>query len=208
MPDSSAGTAAANRARLLRSGRLLEGVTLAWNVVGVVVLASVALQARSVALAGFGLDSLVEIGASAVVLWELADSGQERRERAALRLIRAAFVVLAAYLTVQSLVVLLSGFHPRHSATGIVWTALTALAMFALATGKRRIGIALDNPVLTHEASVTVIDGLLATAVLIGLLLNALLGWWWADPCAALVIVYYAIREARSITHDLRPGAV
>jgi divalent metal cation (Fe/Co/Zn/Cd) transporter len=195
-----------NHARLLRSGRLLEGVTLAWNVVGVVVLASVAVQARSVALAGFGLDSLVEIGASAVVLWQLADSGKAQRERVALRLIRAAFLVLAVYLTVQSLVVLLSGFHPQHSATGIAWTALTALAMFALASGKRRVGTALGNPVLTHEAQVTVIDGLLATAVLIGLLLNALLGWWWADPCAALVIVYYAIREARSITHDLRLG--
>jgi divalent metal cation (Fe/Co/Zn/Cd) transporter len=195
-----------NHARLLRSGRLLEGVTLAWNVVGVVVLASVAVQARSVALAGFGLDSLVEIGASAVVLWQLADSGKAQRERVALRLIRAAFLVLAVYLTVQSLVVLLSGFHPQHSATGIAWTALTALAMFALASGKRRVGTALGNPVLTHEAQVTVIDGLLATAVLIGLLLNALLGWWWADPCAAFVIVYYAIREARSITHDLRPG--
>ncbi len=196
-----------NHARLLRSGRLLEGVTLAWNVVGVVVLASVAVQARSVALAGFGLDSLVEIGASAVVLWQLADTGKAQRERMALRLIRAAFLVLAAYLTVQSLVVLLSGFHPQHSATGIAWTALTALAMFALASGKRSVGTALGNPVLTHEAQVTVIDGLLATAVLIGLLLNALLGWWWADPCAAFVIVYYAIREARSITHDLRPGA-
>jgi divalent metal cation (Fe/Co/Zn/Cd) transporter len=195
-----------NHARLLRSGRLLEGVTLAWNVVGVVVLASVAVQARSVALAGFGLDSLVEIGASAVVLWQLADSGKAQRERVALRLIRAAFLVLAVYLTVQSLVVLLSGFHPQHSATGIAWTALTALAMFALASGKRRVGTALGNPVLTHEAQVTVIDGLLATAVLIGLLLNALLGWWWADPCAALVIVYYAIREARSITDDLRLG--
>ena len=195
-----------NHARLLRSGRLLEGVTLAWNVVGVVVLASVAVQARSVALAGFGLDSLVEIGASAVVLWQLADSGKAQRERVALRLIRAAFLVLAAYLTVQSLVVLLSGFHPQHSATGIAWTALTALAMFALASGKRRVGTALGNPVLTHEAQVTVIDGLLATAVLIGLLLNALLGWWWADPCAAFVIVYYAIREARSITDDLRLG--
>jgi divalent metal cation (Fe/Co/Zn/Cd) transporter len=195
-----------NHARLLRSGRLLEGVTLAWNVVGVVVLASVAVQARSVALAGFGLDSLVEIGASAVVLWQLADSGKAQRERVALRLIRAAFLVLAVYLTVQSLVVLLSGFHPQHSATGIAWTALTALAMFALASGKRRVGTALGNPVLTHEAQVTVIDGLLATAVLIGLLLNALLGWWWADPCAAFVIVYYAIREARSITHDLGSG--
>jgi divalent metal cation (Fe/Co/Zn/Cd) transporter len=88
-----------------------------------------------------------------------------------------------------------------------VWTALTGLAMFALAAGKRRVGLALGNPVITHEAAVTVVDGLLAVAVLVGLVLNAVLGWWWADPLAALVIVHYAIREARSITRDLTPAA-
>ncbi|MGY2700937.1 cation transporter [Nocardioides sp. HB32] len=191
---------------LLRRGRLLEGATLAWNVIGVVVLAVAAVEARSVALAGFGLDSLVEIGASAVVLWELSGTG-EQRQRRALGLIRAAFVALAAYLAVQSLVVLLSGSRPEHSPAGIAWTALTGLAMFALAAGKRRAGLALRNPVLTHEASVTSVDGLLAVAVLVGLVLNAALGWWWADPLAALVIVSYAIREARSITADLTPAA-
>jgi divalent metal cation (Fe/Co/Zn/Cd) transporter len=159
-----------------------------------------------VALAGFGLDSLVEIGASSVVLWELAGAGEQRRRRA-LELIRGAFVVLAAYLSVQSLVVLLTGFHPEHSPTGIVWTGVTALAMFALAAGKRRVGAALGNPVLIHEASVTVVDGMLAVAVLAGLSLNAVLGWWWADPVAALVLVHYAVREARAISRELSSSA-
>jgi len=170
---------------------------LAWNVVGIVVLAVAAIRAGSVALAGFGLDSLIEIGASTVVLWELSGSG-EVRQRRALRLIAFAFVVLAVYLVVQSVVVLAAGYHPRHSVLGIAWTAVTAAVMFVLAAGKRRTGRALDNPVLITEGRVTVIDGLLAAAVLVGLLLNATLGAWWADPAAGLVIVYYAITEART----------
>jgi divalent metal cation (Fe/Co/Zn/Cd) transporter len=184
-----------DRRWLLRRGRILEGITLAWNVVGIVVLAVAALRAHSVALAGFGLDSLIEIGASTVVLWELAGTG-ERRQRRALRLIGGAFVALAIYLLVQSILVLVSGFRAEHSPLGIAWTAVTAAAMFALATGKRRTGSRLGNPVLVAEGRVTVIDGLLACAVLLGLALNAALGWWWADPAAGLVIVYYAIREA------------
>ncbi len=186
-----------NTNELLRRGRILECATLGWNVVGVAVLAVAALRAHSVALAGFGLDSLIEIGASIVVLWELAGTGEARQQRA-LRLIGAAFLALAAYLVVQTAVVLATGYHPGASGLGIGWTAATALAMFALARGKLRTGQALDNPVLITESRVTVIDGLLATAVLVGLVLNAAIGWWWADPVAGLVIVYYAVREARS----------
>jgi len=182
--------------RLLRRGRLLESATLGWNVVGVVVLAVAAIQARSVALAGFGLDSLIEIGASTVVLWELADVTQERRRRA-MRLIGFAFVGLAVYLAIQSTVVLALGFHPRHSPLGIAWTGVTAVVMFALAAGKSKTGAALGNPVLSAEGRITMIDGILATAVLIGLVLNAFLGWWWADPLAGYVLLYYAVREAR-----------
>ncbi|HEX2902374.1 MAG TPA: cation transporter [Jatrophihabitans sp.] len=189
---------ATDNTTLLRRGRQLEGATLAWNVLGIVVLAFAAVTARSVALAGFGLDSLIEIGASTVVLWELSGTG-EQRQRRALRLIGAAFLALAGYLAIQTVAVFATGFRPHHSAAGIVWTAVTAAAMFCLASGKRKIGAALGNPVLLTEARVTVIDGLLACAVLLGLLLNAVLGWWWADPLAALVIGYYAVREARAI---------
>ena len=99
----------------------------------------------------------------------------------------------------QSTWVLVGGFHPHHSPLGIVWTAITAAAMFALAAGKARTGVALNNPVLTTEGRVTLIDGLLAVAVLAGLLLNAVLGWWWADPVAGYVLVIYAFREVREI---------
>jgi divalent metal cation (Fe/Co/Zn/Cd) transporter len=185
-------------ARLHRRGVALERITLGWNVVGVGVLAVAAIRARSVALAGFGLDSLVEIGASAVVLWELSATDEDR-QREALRLIGVAFVALALYITVQSTIVLVAGFHPKHSPLGIAWTALTAVVMFALAAGKTRTGIALDNLVLRTEGHVTFIDGMLACAVLIGLVLNSAAGAWWADPLAGFVIVFYGLKEANEI---------
>jgi divalent metal cation (Fe/Co/Zn/Cd) transporter len=177
---------------------MLEYLTLAWNIVGIVILAVAAWAARSVALAGFGLDSLIEIGASTVVIWELSGTG-ESRQRRALRLIGVGFAALVVYLTVQSTVVLVAGFHPHPSPAGIVWTAVTALAMFALAAGKARTGTALNNPVLRTEGRVTLIDGLLAAAVLAGLALNAGLGWWWADPIAGYVLVCYGAREVWDI---------
>jgi divalent metal cation (Fe/Co/Zn/Cd) transporter len=186
------------RTVLLRRGFALEYATLAWNVAGIVVLAIAAIAARSVALAGFALDSLIEIGASTVVIWELSGTG-EQRQRRGLRLIGYAFAALAVYLLVQSTLVLATGYHPRPSVPGIIWTAVTAAVMFALAAGKARTGRALGNPVLRTEGRVTMIDAILATAVLLGLVLNAALGWWWADPAAGYVLVFYAAREVREI---------
>ncbi|WP_221046021.1 cation transporter [Mycobacterium senriense] len=188
----------AARRSLLRRGFALEYATLSWNVVGIVILASAAIEAESVALAGFGLDSLIEIGASLVVIWELSGTGAARR-RKALLLIGAAFGALGVYLMVQSTMVLVAGFHPEPSPIGIAWTTVTAATMFALAAGKARTGAALSNPVLTTEGRVTLIDGLLAAAVLLGLLLNSIAGWWWADPLAGYVLVFYALREVKEI---------
>jgi divalent metal cation (Fe/Co/Zn/Cd) transporter len=176
----------------------LEYATLGWNVVGIVVLAVAAVSARSVALMGFGLDSLIEIAASTVVVWELSGTG-EARQRRALRLIGVGFAALAVYLLVQSTWVLVVGFEPHHSVVGIGWTAVTAAVMFALAAGKARTGRALENSVLVAEGRVTFIDGVLAAAVLLGLSLSAALGWWWADPLAGYVLVFYAVREVRQI---------
>lgn len=192
---------ASDVARLTRRGLRLEYMTLGWNVVGLVILGYTAITARSVALAGFGLDSLIEIGASTVVIWELSGTG-EARQRRAMRLIGAAFAALAIYLAVQSTIVLVAGHHPDPSLGGIVWTGVTALAMFSLGFGKTSTGIALHNPVLRTEGKVTVIDGILAVAVLLGLTLNAVLGWWWTDPLAGYVLVYYAAREVLHIVRD------
>ena len=110
-------------------------------------------------------------------------------------MIGAAFVVLAVYLLAQSAYTLGSGSHPNESRLGIFWLSLTFAVMLALAAGKARTGVALGNAVLRAEARVTLIDAYLAAAVLVGLVLNALLAWWWADPIAALFIVIYAARE-------------
>lgn len=185
---------ARQRPGLLRRGFALEYATLGWNAAGIVVLAFAAIQARSVALAGFGLDSLIEIGASTVVIWELSGSGAERQRRA-MRLIGYGFAALAIYLTIQSALVLGTGYRAHRSILGIAWTAVTAVAMFALASGKARTGRALGNRVLQTEGKVTFVDGCLAVAVLLGLALNTALGWWWADPAAGYVLVFYAGRE-------------
>ena len=182
---------------MLRRGFWLEYATFGWNVVGSVVVAVAAIAARSVALAGFGLDSLIEIFASLVVVWQLTGAG-EGRERRALRLIGGAFLLLALYVLLQALYTLFSGAHPRHSLLGIVWLSATFIAMLLLAWGKGRTGKALGNPVLLTESRVTLIDAYLAGAVLIGLLLNRAFGWWWADPMAGLVIVYYGVKEGRA----------
>jgi divalent metal cation (Fe/Co/Zn/Cd) transporter len=190
-------TPAADGGHLLARGRRLEFATLGWNVVGVVILAVAAVLSRSVALAGFGFDSLIEIGASTVVLWELAGVDEARRNRA-LRLIGLAFVALAVYLAVQSTVVVVLGARPGHSPIGIAWTSVTAVVMFLLAAGKARTGAALGNLVLVTEGRITLVDGILATAVLVGLLANALAGWWWADPLAGYVLLFFAVSEARA----------
>jgi divalent metal cation (Fe/Co/Zn/Cd) transporter len=180
--------------RLLGAGVLLEYVTLAWNVVGVVILVVAALKAHSVALAAFGLDSVIEIGASTVVIWQLTNVSPESRNLA-LRLIGAAFLALAVYVLLQSGAVLLFRVRPEESLGGTIWLALTLIAMLGLAFGKDRIGKKLDNAVLKTEARVTLVDACLAASVLLGLALNATFGWWWADPMAALVIVFYGFKE-------------
>lgn len=185
-------------ATLLRRALGLEYLTLAWNIAGVAVLAIAAVAAGSVALAGFGIDSLIEIGASVVVVWELTDTEQQRRHQA-LRLIGLAFLGLALYLLVQGTVVLASGHRASQSQLGLVWTAVTALVMLALAWGKWRIGRALGNPALAAEGRVTLVDGILAASVFAGLALDAALGWWWADPVAGFVLVGYAVIECRQI---------
>lgn len=183
------------RAALLRRGLLLEYATLSWNVVGTVVVFVAAFGAGSVALAGFGLDSAVEILASTVVIWNLrATVGT--RERPALLILATAFAVLAVYITAQALYAFAADNEPQRSLLGIGWTGATLIAMLVLAAAKGRTGRALGNRVLETESRVTKIDAYLAGAVLVGLLANGIAGWWWADPLAGLVVVFYATKEA------------
>ena len=172
---------------LLKRGLLLEYMTLGWNVVGVVIVIIAAYSARSVALAGFGLDSLIEIFASVVVVWQLTGVNQHREG--------LAFIALVIYILAQLIYILLTGTHATPSVGGMAWIAATFIAMLLLAFGKRTTGQQLKNEVLLTEGRVTLVDAYLAGAVLVGLVLNALFGWWWADPLASLVLVYYGIKE-------------
>jgi divalent metal cation (Fe/Co/Zn/Cd) transporter len=197
---------------LLRRGFLLEYATLGWNVVGVVIVLLAAYAVRSVALAGFGLDSLIEIFASVVVVWQLSGVHLQR-ERRALRLIGSAFIALVLYLVAQLLYTLVSVTHPEPSPGGLLWIVATFVVMLMLAFGKRRTGQQLKNDVLMTEGRVTLVDAYLAGAVLVGLLFNVAFAWWWADPLASLVIVYYGIREAlhafqesSAVAGDLQTG--
>ncbi len=181
---------------LIRRGLRAEYVTLSWNVVGIVVLAVSALSSRSVALGGFGLDSLIEIGASTVVVWELTGRhalGQVRAQR----VIAGLFLLIAIYLTGQGIWALAVHHAPRPSGLGIIWTGATVVAMFWLATVKASTGRALEHPVLITESRVTQVDGLLALAVFLGVGANGLWHWWWADAVAGFVIAGYALNEVR-----------
>jgi divalent metal cation (Fe/Co/Zn/Cd) transporter len=179
---------------LLRRGLWLEYATLGWNLVGTAVVLISAIRTTSAALAGFGLDSAIEIFASVVVVWQLKGLDQGR-ETLALKLIGTAFIALASYVLLQSVWTLLADTHPTTSLPGIVWLVLTLAVMLLLAWGKLVTGRQLGNVMLITEARVTLIDGALAGAVLIGVGLNGMLGWWWADPIAGLVIVYYGLTE-------------
>jgi len=189
----------AGKGVLLRRSVRLEQVTPAWNAAGIAVLAVAAARARSVALVGFGLDSLVGIGASTVVLWELSGTGPDRNAAwgAApdrLRLLGACRLPDGAVRRGAP-----GRLPPPAQPSRDTWTAATAVVMVTLRGGKARAGRALGNPVLITEGRVTLVDAVLAAAVLLGLALNTLPGAWWADPLAALVSVCYGLREARGI---------
>ena len=146
-----AGTA--EQSMLLRRGLALEYATLGWNVAGSGILIASAIATGSLALAGFGVDSLIEIVASAVVVWHLKGEANSARQRLALRIISVAFALLAAYIAVQVTLMLRSTTHPGHSTLGIVWLALTVLAMVALAAGKRDTGVRLPQPGPAHRGT-------------------------------------------------------
>lgn len=187
----------ATRPGLLRRGLLLEYTTLAWNVVGIVVLAWVA--ARSVALGGFGLDSLIEIGASTVVVWELTGTDPDRQKRA-LRSSASPSSCSPATSPHRALSCSSSAITPSTAQPASPGRPSPPRSCSA-SPGENTNGAALDNPVLRTEGRLTLVDGIPA-AVLTALARNAAFGWWWADPLAGYVLVYYALREAREIfTH-------
>jgi divalent metal cation (Fe/Co/Zn/Cd) transporter len=200
-PDA-AEPAGGSRHDSVRRGRLLAWFTIAWNSVeGVVGIVS-GVMAGSIALVGFGVDSYVEVLSGAVVLWRLSkerhgEKVSEAAEHRALRIIAATFFALAAGVAAESVRKLVTGEHPSTSAAGMALTAVSLIVMPVLAKAKGRVGRRLGSHALQADATETVLCVWLSAIVLVGLVLNAAFGWWWADPVAALGIVYVAAREGR-----------
>jgi divalent metal cation (Fe/Co/Zn/Cd) transporter len=183
-----------DRVRLERRAFLLEYLTMGWMTVEASVAIAAGLAAGSIALVGFGLDSVIEFLAAGVVIWELR-GGSEQRQRRALQVIGLTFFALALYVGVQAVRDLAAHARPESSLPGVLVAGAALVVMPLLARAKRRTGRALENPTLVAESAETAFCAWLSATVLVGVGLNALLGWWWADPVAALVIAGFAIKE-------------
>ena len=188
----------------------LEYVTIVWNSTEAVITIVLGLIARSWALIAFGLDSLIELFASGVVVWQLRDRGPRldaERARRALRMVAIAFLGLAVFLVAVSARNLAAGIRPESSPIGIAYIALTAVVMFVLARLKGAVARDLEAGAMAAEAHLSMLDGFLAAAVLVALVLNAALDWWWADQLAALVVAVFAFREGREHWEESTPPA-
>ena len=185
------------RARLERRARLLAWGGNAWHFIEFVIAVGAGIVAGSVALVGFGIDSLIESLAAFVIVWLFTGGrgSSEHAERRAQRLIAVSYFVLVAYIGVEAIRSLASGDQPEASWVGIGLAAFTAPTMPLLARAKRKVGRALNSAATVSEAAQNQICAYLSIALLAGLLLNATLGWWWADPAAALVIGAIAAKE-------------
>lgn len=189
------------RAVLSRRIRLLVAATIAYNVVEAVVAITAGTIASSVALIGFGLDSVIEVSSAAAVAWQFSARDPERRERTALRVIACSFFLLAAYVTVEALRSLFGGDEAERSTVGIVLVAVSVVIMPFLSWAQRRAGRELGSASAVADSKQTLLCAYLSVAVLVGLVLNAALGWWWADPAAALVLAALAVREGWAAWH-------
>ncbi|MFI7250219.1 cation transporter [Micromonospora chalcea] len=197
IPATPAGPAPARRALLTRRVRLLVAATITYNVIEAVVAISAGTVASSTALIGFGLDSVIEVASAAAVAWQFAGPDPQARERVALRVIAVSFFALAAYVTVEAIRALLGGAEAAHSPVGLVLAGLSVIVMPVLSAAQRRAGRELGSRSAVADSKQTLLCTYLSAVLLVGLALNGLFGWSWADPVAALVIAVVAAREGR-----------
>lgn len=201
------------RARDLRLGILIELATLAWMIVEAAVALVVGFATSSVALQGFGMDSLVELLTGAILLWRLLveqrGSGLaqvERAERLAAWITASSLFVLALYVIGDSVLSLVNRTQPQASWWGLSLAGAAAIIMPLLWQGKLRVARHIDSAALKADAACSITCGYMSIALLLGLLLNRLAGWWWADPLAGLALVYFLAREGREALHEARTG--
>ncbi|MFC7530501.1 cation transporter [Actinoplanes sp. GCM10030250] len=191
------GPAPRRRATLNRRVRLLVAATITYNVVEAIVAITAGTMASSTALIGFGLDSVIEVSSAAAVAWQFAGRDPERREKTALRVIAISFFALAAYVTVESVRALIVGVEAAHSSLGIVLAAVSLAIMPGLSYAQRRTGHELGSRSAVADSKQTLLCTYLSGVLLVGLAMNSLFGWSWADPIAALVIAAVAVKEGR-----------
>lgn len=192
------------RAKNLRRGLLLEYFTVAWNLIEAVVGLVAGIVAGSVALVGFGLDSIVEASSGSILIWRLRAESSGRRsaeevERRAIRLVALAFLALALYVGVRAAWDLFQASRPEESVTGIVLALVSLVVMPLLAWRKRVVARELDSRALQADSTQTAICTYLSAFLLVGLVANSLFGWWWADPLAGLGIAVFAANEGREL---------
>lgn len=185
------------KARLGRRAQVLAGASVAYNVVEAVIAITAGLVAGSVALVGFGLDSVVEVSSGLIIIWQFRHRLPETRERQALRLMALSFFALAAYVTFESIRALVTGHDPDSSAVGIGLAIASLMIMPFLSWAQRRTGKALGSNAVVADSTQTLLCTYLSAVLLVGLVLNATLGWSWADPLAGLVIAAVAVKEGR-----------
>ena len=195
MTALSAPLSASRRGALQRRARLLALASVVYNVLEAVVAIAAGLVAGSVALIGFGLDSVVEVSSGLIVLWQFSHRLPEQRERQALRLMAIAFFALTALVGVESIRALLSGREAETSVVGIGLAVASLIIMPVLSWAQRRTGRALGSNAVVADGTQTLLCTYLSAVLLVGLVLNATLGWSWADPLAGLVIAGIALRE-------------
>ncbi|MEO6487759.1 MAG: cation transporter [Thermoanaerobaculia bacterium] len=190
---------AIDRPALIRRGKLLEYATIVYNSLEGFIAIAAGLMAGSVALVGFGFDSIIEVISGLTLLWRLySDANEKKRElveQRALRIVGASFLLLAAYVLFDAGKALIRSEAPDASTVGIVLAAVSLMVMPLLARAKRRVALAIGSKALDADATQTLLCTYLSAILLGGLLLNATLGWWWADPLAALVMVPIIVRE-------------
>jgi Cation efflux family len=198
MTAAIAQTTPPNRVQLGRRAQLLAGASVGYNLIEAVVAIAAGAAAGSIALVGFGLDSAVEMSSGVVILWQFRRQLPETRERHALRLISISFFALAAYVAVESLHSLLDGGQAATSSVGIALAASSLVVMPVLSLAQRRTGRALGSGSVVADSKQTLLCTYLSAGLLVGLMLNATLGWSWADPLVGLMIATVAVREGRA----------
>jgi len=187
------------RQAIARRGKRLEYFTIAWNSLEGLVAVIAGAISGSISLVGFGIDSFIEVTSGATLLWRMAvdadERSRERNERFSLRIVGVCFLALSAYIAYESVSDLISRKIPEHSVAGIILASVSLLVMPILSRAKKRVGKALGSAAMNADAKQTDFCMYLSAILLVGLVLNSVLGWWWADPAAALIMVPIIAKE-------------